>query len=1086
MFEVNTKALAAVADQIRSNDMIADTGCDVSFLPDSYRKYCVEPESGPRYRVQLGGKGNFVNASRMATVKLRVKAEDGSIRDMYEKCVFSKENQYPLLGCMYRSCIFTEGIQKVEVEGKDGEKFWAVVDRSRQLPLLVVLNDVEEICSNVAVKAIDSNNTLDINNKYLRDISTSKASSWSQQQRQQILLHLHHRFGHATCRKLYLTLEEHGIGGVFTDKECREIKCDVCNLLNRKKGRIERVSDPLRNDRNVSEVAYQDLAKMPKGFDGSLYFSTIIDARSRFISLMNMKTKDQAFTHAVAYVRKVEQDGRKVKEWKSDNGREFKNEDFEEFLRKEGIVQNFGAPYTPESQGLVERANGTVKKLIGKILRMTGIPISTWPALLPGVVQQINSIVHSTTEKSPYKESGNSKAGRMPDVVVGDIVSVVEPSTRSVFEGIYGGQYNDQNASVIILTSNNRWRVLRVHPTAIRFRALQGSRKPQAGGNPMQNIEKSTDIESSSSDDYDNYDQVYCELDDQDSSNTSNENADQDDDDDIEYFIDGNDDGNEDSNAYISKALRGQYVDNLMKPRENKAKNQIEATKEEIAAGSHREADMKELKSYFDNKALGPRVENVTPDILKKTFDANWRRTFKGYGDDRVAKSRLYVQGFRDRRVRGWLETFAGTADPGLERMLYLYALNHHWKAAKADVKTAYLQSCSEAELYARLPKNLPSEAAEFGYVAGGIYLMLAAIYGMKDSARIFGELLQNILIEKMKFVEVAESLFCKYDSKCNPTAFIRKHSDDTRVFAPDPNVIIDELRQHLKMGETISFKRDEWVVYTGIEMKWDDEKGEAYESQQQYASEVDTQLKDAERRRKFGVKDLEPSREEDININFQKAQQSWTGVLGWLARTVRNISVVFSEISKNSTKPSALSVLNARRACEYAKSICVPLKFEKVSDPCVIFWVDANFNVNKCEGRLGFELQVINKDEFDYRKISITKESNVIAWRSHKCNRKLASSSGAELCALVEVVKLAPLYVSLVSKIWKQDPRVIILTDSQPVLDWLRNRYVKADPALQGMLDLARERIDDLKAEVFYIDTKNNRADKHTKFIHV
>ena len=36
----------------------------------------------------------------------------------------------------------------------------------------------------------------------------------------------------------------------------------------------------------------------------------------------------------------------------------------------------------------------------------------------------------------------------------------------------------------------------------------------------------------------------------------------------------------------------------------NKAKNQLPATKEEVRGGSHREADLKELRSFFTNGAL--------------------------------------------------------------------------------------------------------------------------------------------------------------------------------------------------------------------------------------------------------------------------------------------------------------------------------------------------------------------------------------------------------------------------------------------------------------------------------------------------
>jgi len=130
---------------------------------------------------------------------------------------------------------------------------------------------------------------------------------------------------------------------------------------------------------------------------------------------------------------------------------------------------------------------------------------------------------------------------------------------------------------------------------------------------------------------------------------------------------------------------------------ENKAKNQVNATKEDVAKGSHRESDMKELQSFFDLKVLGPRVRKITPHILHRTFTAGWRRTWKGEGDNRVAKSRLYAHGFQDTRDRGWMETYSGTADPGLMRVASIFGLSKGWRAAKLDVRIAFLQSESKA-----------------------------------------------------------------------------------------------------------------------------------------------------------------------------------------------------------------------------------------------------------------------------------------------------------------------------------------------------------------------------------------------------
>ena len=48
----------------------------------------------------------------------------------------------------------------------------------------------------------------------------------------------------------------------------------------------------------------------------------------------------------------------------TDNGGEFRDGDLEEFILKINAKHVFGAPYHPQSQGVVECANGTIKQFI--------------------------------------------------------------------------------------------------------------------------------------------------------------------------------------------------------------------------------------------------------------------------------------------------------------------------------------------------------------------------------------------------------------------------------------------------------------------------------------------------------------------------------------------------------------------------------------------------------------------------------------------------------------------------------------------------------------------------------------------------
>ena len=138
-----------------------------------------------------------------------------------------------------------------------------------------------------------------------------------------------------------------------------------------------------------------------------------------------------------------------------------------------------------------------------------------------------------------------------------------------------------------------------------------------------------------------------------------------------------------------------------------------------------------------------------------------------------------------------------------------------------------------------------------------------------------------------------------------------------------------------------------------------------------------------AETRRRFSAKDLELTKDDEINVDYKEEQQSWTGVLGWMARTQPHLSVVFSMISRNNTRPSAQSVLSAKRACQYAKDFHVPLKFQGVQNPVLILWLDGSFSLTECDGRKGWEAQVVDESEVDEKDWGKLPNSNVIGWRS-------------------------------------------------------------------------------------------------------
>jgi hypothetical protein len=83
-----------------------------------------------------------------------------------------------------------------------------------------------------------------------------------------------------------------------------------------------------------------------------------------------------------------------------DNGKEFLSQVFQEIQSILGVKDISIAPYHPQSDGQVERANSTIKRKLQLLVESTGKP---WSICLPLALYNYNHSVHSTTKVEPFE-----------------------------------------------------------------------------------------------------------------------------------------------------------------------------------------------------------------------------------------------------------------------------------------------------------------------------------------------------------------------------------------------------------------------------------------------------------------------------------------------------------------------------------------------------------------------------------------------------------------------------------------------------------------------------------------------------------
>jgi transposase InsO family protein len=115
---------------------------------------------------------------------------------------------------------------------------------------------------------------------------------------------------------------------------------------------------------------------------GQRYFMTMIDDTSRYCYVYLLETKDDALNYFKTYKAEVEnQLGKKTKCFRSDRGGEYFSNEFDLFCAEHGIIHERMLPYSPQSNGVVERKNRTLTDIVNSMLETTGLSKTWWGQL---------------------------------------------------------------------------------------------------------------------------------------------------------------------------------------------------------------------------------------------------------------------------------------------------------------------------------------------------------------------------------------------------------------------------------------------------------------------------------------------------------------------------------------------------------------------------------------------------------------------------------------------------------------------------------------------------------------------------------
>jgi uncharacterized protein YoxC len=117
---------------------------------------------------------------------------------------------------------------------------------------------------------------------------------------------------------------------------------------------------------------------------------------SRFVYSQAMKNKTD--TEVLKAFKKIYTQS-KIRAIRSDNGSEFINNKFVDFLQKNNVKQILSEAGAPQSNGMIERANSTIKELIQKSVELN--QNFDWVKHLQKLISNINNSQHRITGFTP-------------------------------------------------------------------------------------------------------------------------------------------------------------------------------------------------------------------------------------------------------------------------------------------------------------------------------------------------------------------------------------------------------------------------------------------------------------------------------------------------------------------------------------------------------------------------------------------------------------------------------------------------------------------------------------------------------------
>lgn len=665
----------------------------------------------------------------------------------------------------------------------------------------------------------------------------------------------HRRFGHASMNKLKLLMN-------INVKD--DIKCIACS-----KGKTARKPFKENGTRatKLLELIHSDVCGpiSIESMGGAKYFVSFIDDFSKKVFVFTMKQKSEVFNKFIEFKRMVEnQCETKIKKFRSDNGKEFINKNFENLFKSSGIKHEKSTPYTPQQNGVAERMNRTLIEKVRCMIYDSNINKNFWAEALLAAVDIVNALPNrSNNNKSPdfIWYGKNTKFDNFK--IFGSKAMVLKPAQHR-------SKLDAKTHECIFLRYANDAKAFRLFDMTTKKIVISRDVTFLESETVIENVEQNkisifNDSDNSDDDDHikedsaaidagekvdlnestaaenqhDNNQHIRIEETPEDMQNdvVLNESSD---DDEMDSTIRNNDDSYEsalDESSLDAGALDDTQRDPTFTTRANMENNNedrpmtrnfskfhllnshIALLTDSIEPKTYKQAvECKQSDKWMNamSEEYESLIKNHTWILVNKPknesiIDNRWVFKIKENTDGSIEryKARLVARGFTQEHGINYYETFSPVVRFTSIRIILSIAANKKMMLKQFDVKTAFLNGVLDETVYMKQPIGFDDGTDK-------VCQLKKSLYGLKQSSRCWNKKFTS-LIESFGFV-VSKSDPCVFVShKNNYLTILAIHVDDGLIVGDNKNNVESLLK---KLKEQFEIKISEVKCFLGLEIE--------------------------------------------------------------------------------------------------------------------------------------------------------------------------------------------------------------------------------------------------------------------------